>query len=245
MPGKQPFLGDRRPRRPEERAVRRRAPPDEARQMTNISRPGGTSTARIPLVVAFAKKHVKGKDERERAVSLYYAVRDEIRYNPFLDFSDPEVFRASAVLEAGEGFCVGKASLLAACARAAGIEARRRLRRREEPPHHAAACRDHGQRPFRLPRLYRPAHRRQAGSRPRRRSTSRCARASASSRSSSTAAPTRSSIRSTRTTGATWSTCATAGSTPTCRWTRSSANSAPLTRSSTAWAPTPRRKRFG
>jgi transglutaminase-like putative cysteine protease len=77
-----------------------------------------------PLVVAFSKKYIKGKDERERAISLYYAVRDEIRYNPFLDFSDPEVFRASAVLEAGEGFCVGKASLLAACARAAGIEAR-------------------------------------------------------------------------------------------------------------------------
>ena len=77
-----------------------------------------------PLVVAFSRKHAKGHGERERAISLYYAVRDEIRYNPFLDFSDPAVFRASAVLEAGEGFCVGKASLLAACARAAGIEAR-------------------------------------------------------------------------------------------------------------------------
>jgi transglutaminase-like putative cysteine protease len=77
-----------------------------------------------PAVLAFSKKHSSGTSERERAISLYYAVRDEIRYNPFLDFSDPEVFRASAVLEAGEGFCVGKASLLAACARAAGIEAR-------------------------------------------------------------------------------------------------------------------------
>jgi transglutaminase-like putative cysteine protease len=47
-----------------------------------------------------------------------------IRYNPFLDFSDPLVFKASAVLEADQGFCVGKASLLAACARAAGIPAR-------------------------------------------------------------------------------------------------------------------------
>ena len=75
-------------------------------------------------VVAFSKKHVKGNGERERAVSLYYAVRDEIRYNPFLDFASREVFRASAVLEAGQGFCVGKASLLAACARAAGLEAR-------------------------------------------------------------------------------------------------------------------------
>ncbi len=77
-----------------------------------------------PAVLAFSKKYCSGTSERERAISLYYAVRDEIRYNPFLDFSDPEVFRASAVLEAGEGFCVGKASLLAACARAAGIEAR-------------------------------------------------------------------------------------------------------------------------
>ncbi len=85
---------------------------------------GGYVDSAHPLVVAFSKKHVRGDAERERAVSLYYAVRDQIRYNPFLDFSDPEVFRASAVLEAGEGFCVGKASLLAACARAAGIEAR-------------------------------------------------------------------------------------------------------------------------
>jgi transglutaminase-like putative cysteine protease len=51
-------------------------------------------------------------------------VRDRIRYNPFLDFSRPDVFRASSVLESGQGFCIGKASLLAACARAAGIAAR-------------------------------------------------------------------------------------------------------------------------
>jgi transglutaminase-like putative cysteine protease len=75
-------------------------------------------------VAEFSRKNASGNSERERAVSLYYAVRDAIRYNPFLDFSDPEVFRASAVLGADEGFCVGKASLLAACARAAGIPAR-------------------------------------------------------------------------------------------------------------------------
>jgi transglutaminase-like putative cysteine protease len=75
-------------------------------------------------VVAFSTNHSRGRNEREKAVALYYAVRDKIRYNPFLDFSSREVFRASAVLEAGHGFCIGKASLLAACARAAGIEAR-------------------------------------------------------------------------------------------------------------------------
>jgi transglutaminase-like putative cysteine protease len=72
----------------------------------------------------FSRKNSSGASERERAVSLYYAVRDKIRYNPFLDFTQRSVFQASAVLEAGQGFCVGKASLLAACARAAGIEAR-------------------------------------------------------------------------------------------------------------------------
>jgi transglutaminase-like putative cysteine protease len=77
-----------------------------------------------PAVQAFSRKNAAGGSVREKAVSLYYAVRDQIRYNPFLDFSDTEVFRASAVLGSGQGFCVGKASLLAACARAAGIEAR-------------------------------------------------------------------------------------------------------------------------
>jgi transglutaminase-like putative cysteine protease len=77
-----------------------------------------------PAVERFSGENSEGQTDRERAVSLYYAVRDKIRYNPFLDFADRDVFRASAVLEAGQGFCVGKASLLAACARAAGIEAR-------------------------------------------------------------------------------------------------------------------------
>jgi transglutaminase-like putative cysteine protease len=77
-----------------------------------------------PAVASFSQKHAKGGTPLEQAVSLYYAVRDGIRYNPFLDFSDPQAFRASSVLEAGQGFCIGKAALLAACARAAGIEAR-------------------------------------------------------------------------------------------------------------------------
>lgn len=77
-----------------------------------------------PAVVAFARQHARGESDLERAVSLYYAVRDGIRYNPFLDFSRDEAYRASSVLELGEGFCVGKAALLAACARAVGVPAR-------------------------------------------------------------------------------------------------------------------------
>ena len=77
-----------------------------------------------PAVRAFASRHAAGASTLERAVSLYYAVRDEIRYNPFLDFSNSDAYRASSVLAAGEGFCIGKAALLAAAARSAGIPAR-------------------------------------------------------------------------------------------------------------------------
>ncbi|MSQ55645.1 MAG: transglutaminase family protein [Betaproteobacteria bacterium] len=77
-----------------------------------------------PGVQKFAREHAKGATDVEKAVSLYYAVRDLVRYNPFIDYSGSSAFRASEVLALGEGFCVGKASLLAACARAVGIPAR-------------------------------------------------------------------------------------------------------------------------
>ena len=77
-----------------------------------------------PAVISFSNKNSSGKNNLERAISLYYAVRDGIRYNPFLDYSREESFQASHCIIAGEGFCVGKAALLAACARADGIPAR-------------------------------------------------------------------------------------------------------------------------
>ena len=86
--------------------------------------PGRYIDSAHPAVVAFSNVHASGRSQVERAVSLYYAVRDDVPYNPFLDFSDPRVYQASAVLEANQGFCVGKAALLAAAARAAGIAAR-------------------------------------------------------------------------------------------------------------------------
>jgi transglutaminase-like putative cysteine protease len=75
-------------------------------------------------VAAFAREAAGGGNARARAVRLYYAVRDEIVYTPHCDFTDVETFRASACLARGSGFCVGKASLLTAAARAAGIPAR-------------------------------------------------------------------------------------------------------------------------
>jgi transglutaminase-like putative cysteine protease len=77
-----------------------------------------------PAVIAFSRENVSGKSDRDKAVSLYYAVRDGIRYNPFQNFTLDQSYRASACLERGVGWCVPKAALLAACARAAGVPAR-------------------------------------------------------------------------------------------------------------------------
>ena len=92
--------------------------------MTEFLRPGRFVDSDHPAVLAFSREHARGEGEREKAVSLYYAVRDEIRYNPFQNFTLDDTYRASACLEQGSGWCVPKAALLAACARAAGIPAR-------------------------------------------------------------------------------------------------------------------------
>lgn len=75
-------------------------------------------------VRTFACDRAGDGDDRQRAVRLYYAVRDEIRYDPYKFSLDPAHLRASATLAAGSGYCVPKAGLLAACARAIGIPAR-------------------------------------------------------------------------------------------------------------------------
>jgi len=78
-----------------------------------------------PNVVAFARQACEGAtDPITKAVRLYYAIRDGIVYTPYCDFKSPETFRASACLARGSGFCVAKAALLAAAARASGIPAR-------------------------------------------------------------------------------------------------------------------------
>ena len=81
--------------------------------------------AHHPEVASFAKAQTQAaRGEREAAVSLYYAVRDGIRYDAYLAGSTPEALRASDVLRVKRGWCVSKAVLLAACCRAVGIGAR-------------------------------------------------------------------------------------------------------------------------
>jgi transglutaminase-like putative cysteine protease len=68
-------------------------------------------------------------DTTARMKALFYYVRDEIRYNPYVPKYLPEHFRASRTLAQGLGYCVAKAVLLIALARAAGIPARLRMAR--------------------------------------------------------------------------------------------------------------------
>ena len=77
-----------------------------------------------PAVIAFANEHARGADTRERAVALFYAVRDGFRYDPYRVDLSVHGMKASTVLANGYGWCVPKAVLLAAVCRAAGIAAR-------------------------------------------------------------------------------------------------------------------------
>ena len=78
-----------------------------------------------PSIKEKAQNLIRGKREAaDKAKSLFYWVRDEIKYNPYVPIEVFENFRASKTLERGQGFCVEKAALLAAFARAVGIPAR-------------------------------------------------------------------------------------------------------------------------
>jgi len=78
-----------------------------------------------PAVQAFAREAAAGLSPSasgvERAVALYYRVRDGIRYDPYSIRFLPRAFQASAVLAERAAFCIPKAILLAAGARALGI----------------------------------------------------------------------------------------------------------------------------
>jgi len=78
-----------------------------------------------PAVIAYAREAAGGAaGARERAVRLYRAVRDDVVYDPYGLGLDVAGMRASATLARKRGWCVAKAVLLAACARAEGIPAR-------------------------------------------------------------------------------------------------------------------------
>lgn len=77
-----------------------------------------------PAITAFSAEHAGKGAPRARAIRLFTAVRDTLRYDPYSISLAPDDHRASAVLASGKGFCVSKAVVLAAVLRAAGFQAR-------------------------------------------------------------------------------------------------------------------------
>lgn len=78
-----------------------------------------------PSIVEFARQAVGDeRDETARALRLFYAVRDGLRYTAYGIRMDRASFRASNTLALGRGWCVTKSCLLAAAARSQGIACR-------------------------------------------------------------------------------------------------------------------------
>ena len=78
-----------------------------------------------PSVIEYAHG-VAGSESDETAIAraLFYAVRDDIRYDPYSIDLRPEGMRATTALEKQCAFCIPKAVLLAATARVFGIPSR-------------------------------------------------------------------------------------------------------------------------
>ncbi len=80
---------------------------------------------RTVAVARRAEEVVAGAaSDAERAVRLFYVVRDGIRYDPYSVSRDPGDYRASTVLRQPAAYCIPKAVVLTALARAVGIPAR-------------------------------------------------------------------------------------------------------------------------
>ena len=88
--------------------------------------PGVFIDSEHPAVQNFTRQALEGVSPTipERAVALYYAVRDGLRYDPYSMNMDGVNFTASHIASQKSAFCIPKAILLTACARAAGIPAR-------------------------------------------------------------------------------------------------------------------------
>ncbi len=106
----------------------------ESGRVEDYLEPGNFIDSHHPEVVRFSHRVAgqplafsqegRADGAREKAIALYYAVRDDFRYEPYHIDLNERAMRASALLERGWGFCIAKAVLLAAAARVQGIPAR-------------------------------------------------------------------------------------------------------------------------
>ncbi len=78
-----------------------------------------------PNVIAYAHLQTNtSKSDKQKAIDLYYAVRDDILYDPYHLILKPEAISASQTLSRGTGYCIEKSLLLCAVGRVFGIPSR-------------------------------------------------------------------------------------------------------------------------
>ena len=98
--------------------------PEEAR---DFLAPATFVDSESPEVQAFVARALKalpaGASDTDKAICLFEAVRDGIRYDPYTFELEPASYRASFIAGMQSGYCVPKAILLTACLRGAGIPA--------------------------------------------------------------------------------------------------------------------------
>ncbi|WP_300670713.1 transglutaminase family protein [Desulfoluna sp.] len=76
-------------------------------------------------IAEYAQEACRGAyTAREKAISLFYAVRDDIKYDLFGYEINPLYMKASNILKKASGYCVSKGLVLCAAARSVGIPAR-------------------------------------------------------------------------------------------------------------------------
>lgn len=93
-------------------------------QMEKYLKPTFVIDCNNPAMQEKGKDLTRGQEDIiKKAQSLFYFVRDEIRYKIYVSKSRPEHFKASNTLFRKEGYCVQKAVLLVALARSVSIPA--------------------------------------------------------------------------------------------------------------------------
>lgn len=92
--------------------------------LSEYLKPGIYVDSDSPEVLEFVQNHAKGDTLKEKAISLFLAVRDDFWYDPYDIVFKPDEFKASVLIKKRKGFCVTKAIILAAVLRAAGIPSR-------------------------------------------------------------------------------------------------------------------------
>ena len=93
-------------------------------QLAQYLQPGPTVQSSDDTVVAFTRRVIGSETDLIKQIQrLFYAVRDEIRYDPYQMDLSTDGLSATRTLENGYGWSVSKAILLAAAYRSVGIPA--------------------------------------------------------------------------------------------------------------------------